>query len=331
MSSLIVHFTVFRSRPLHGLVEVIEPIYQLFNCLFNINCFYFKDGSSRKLPINGRQYISPNGTLHISKVNKKEDEGSFECEVQQENGPLAKARIHLKVISKFLIVKYIINSPHYFIAGPRIDNFTFASNLEEGMRSVAICAVISGDSPIRISWLKDGIQLMSGSTDSNTLDFKIEMVNEFTSSITFTALKRKHAGRYTCIASNPAASDQHSADLKVNVAPLWLMEPKDIVAISGQRIVIDCQAEGIPESQIRWKMESFDTSSVTTRNGVTTGSDSNELMYQKSNSNSAGNSNAFHAVISNPHIQILENGSLFIKDVQREDHRRYMCSGKFQM
>lgn len=80
------------------------------------------------------------------------------------------------------------------------------------MRSVAVCAVIAGDSPIRIKWLKDGVQL----SVANSVDYKIEMLNEFTSSITFMALKRKHAGRYTCIASNMASSDQHSADLKVN-------------------------------------------------------------------------------------------------------------------
>lgn len=81
------------------------------------------------------------------------------------------------------------------------------------MRSVVMCAVIAGDPPIRISWLKDGQPL---SALSMAKDRKIEMVNEFTSSITFTALKRKHAGRYTCIASNLAASNHHYADLKVN-------------------------------------------------------------------------------------------------------------------
>lgn len=78
------------------------------------------------------------------------------------------------------------------------------------MRSVAVCAVIAGDPPIRIRWYKDGVQLGSSA------DMKIEMVNEFTSSLTFTALKRRHVGRYTCTASNTAFSDQHSAELKVN-------------------------------------------------------------------------------------------------------------------
>ncbi|XP_075585762.1 uncharacterized protein LOC124494681 isoform X5 [Dermatophagoides farinae] len=294
-----------------GAVKVHTPnLTVLSGADINLNCPFYgypiktiswfgKDGSQRKLPTNGRQHISPNGTLHISKINKKEDEGTYECEVAfaSNKESTSRTKLHLNVIT-----------------GPRIDNFTFAPNLEEGMRSVVVCAVISGDSPIHIHWLKDGQPLTSSG------DRKIEMVNEFTSSITFTALKRRHVGRYTCIASNMAASDRHYADLRVNVAPIWLFEPEDIIAISGQMLVINCQAEGIPEPQVRWKVEG---------NDFLDNNNNAKKLQPKSIpeiSNSNSNSNSFHAVISNPHMQILENGSLIIKEVNRDDHRRYMCS-----
>lgn len=105
------------------------------------------------------------------------------------------------------------------------------------------------------------------------------------------------------------------------VAPIWLIEPKDIVAISGQMLVINCQAEGIPEPQIRWKVES---SKSTSRNG----SKYSQSQTMDIKSSNGKNSNPYHAVISNPHIQILENGSLIIKEVNKEDDRGYMCSGK---
>lgn len=154
--------------------------------------------------------------MNGSKINKKEDEGTYECEVAfaSNKDSTSRTKLHLNVISKFcpILFKSLYETRYLylFLAGPRIDNFTFAPNLEEGMRSVVVCAVISGDSPIHIHWLKDGQPLTSSG------DRKIEMVNEFTSSITFTALKRRHVGRYTCIASNMAASDRHYADLRVN-------------------------------------------------------------------------------------------------------------------
>ena len=96
------------SRPSSGLAVV--SVLMMFN-LMNIKTLILLlsiDGSSRKLPINGRQHISPNGTLHIAKVNKKEDEGSYECEVQQESGLVAKTKVHLKVISKFLLIEMVL-------------------------------------------------------------------------------------------------------------------------------------------------------------------------------------------------------------------------------
>jgi len=35
-------------------------------------------------------------------------------------------------------------------AKPKIDPFEFSRNLEEGMRAVAVCAVVSGQSPVEI-------------------------------------------------------------------------------------------------------------------------------------------------------------------------------------
>lgn len=89
--------------------------------------------------------------------------------------------------------------------------------------------------------------------------------------------------------------------------------------MSGQHLLIDCQAEGIPEPQIRWKVETSASSS--------TGKLASDVL-RSGGGGGAANSNSFHAVISNAHMQTLENGTLLIKEVNRDDHRRYMCSGK---
>jgi hypothetical protein len=90
--------------------------------------------------------------------------------------------------------------------------------LEEGMRLVVICAVLAGDSPISINWLKDGHPL--------TDDLKVEMVNEFTSSITFNCLRTKHSGQYTCIANNNVAQTNYSSVLTVNSMNKYLSTVK---------------------------------------------------------------------------------------------------------
>ena len=292
----------------------------------------FLEGANRKLPLNGRQHISSNGSLHLSKLNPKEDEGSYECEVHQDGTTPVKSKFFLNIQSKFFVLNSIPNSELNFSspAPPRINNFSFPANLEEGMRIMTICDVIAGDSPMRISWLKDGLPI--DDLDSKGSGFKITLLNDFTSSITFMALRRQHAGRYSCIAQNGASITQHSADLHVNVASAWLIEPKDISAVAGQRLSIDCQAEGIPEPQIRWKMEAFSMEPLPMSSlyGVRPDKRSNFIASKgEHQSDNDDPSLTFHAVISNPHMQILENGTLLIKEVRKDDHRRYMCSGKF--
>ena len=50
----------------------------------------------------------------------------------------------------------------------------------------------------------------------NDLGISLTTVDEFTSSISFPKLETRHSGNYTCVASNAAAEDQHSANLAVN-------------------------------------------------------------------------------------------------------------------
>ncbi|KAH8026100.1 hypothetical protein HPB51_015449 [Rhipicephalus microplus] len=131
--------------------------------------------------------------------------------------------------------------------GPKVDPFKFPSDLEEGMRTVVVCVVIDGDPPVFIGWLKDGRPLGSD------LGAHTEMLNAFTSSLTFHSVGPQHSGNYTCVARNPAAAVNRSATMTVKVPPYWRKQPTDKAGILGESIIIDCQADGVPHPQIRWK------------------------------------------------------------------------------
>ena len=65
----------------------------------------------------------------------------------------------------------------------------------------------------------------------NDLGISLTAVDEFTSSLSFPRLQTTHSGNYTCVASNAAANDQHSANLAVNSesislsAAVFLIQP----------------------------------------------------------------------------------------------------------
>ncbi|XP_023234043.1 Down syndrome cell adhesion molecule homolog [Centruroides sculpturatus] len=175
------------------------------------------------------------------------------------------------------------------MAPPVLEPFFFPNDLTEGKRASVACVVSAGDLPIQIRWLKDGQSL------SKDLHATITMATEFTSLLSVLSVSQHHNGNYTCIASNPAAQTNYTAVMVVRVPPKWSKEPNDKSVVMGQAVLFDCQAQGFPEPVIRWKKSGGDSETD------------------------------FQVIISSQNIQILENGSLSIKESIKEDEGNYMC------
>ncbi|KAH6936506.1 hypothetical protein HPB50_018450 [Hyalomma asiaticum] len=173
---------------------------------------------------------------------------------------------------------------------PVVSPFSFPDDLTEGKRAGAACIVSDGDLPITIEWFKDGRPLDAA------LEASVAKANDYTSFLSFTGVLQLHSGNYTCVASNPAASANYTAPMLVQVPPRWRQEPVDKATIMGQAVTFDCQADGFPVPVIRWK---------------------------KANRSEGGRQ--FSVIISNANVQILENGSLSIREADTTDAAHYMC------
>jgi len=77
------------------------------------------------------------------------------------------------------------------------------------MRAQATCLVQEGDTPITVTWLKDGIQMSSSPA------IHISHINEFTSILVIEQAESIHSGNYTCAATNAARTSYSSALLSV--------------------------------------------------------------------------------------------------------------------
>lgn len=139
---------------------------------------------------------------------------------------------------------------------PVITPFAFNDPVQENQRPSLTCTIVSGDSPVTISWLKDG-QLLS-QPQAQARKILILKPDLDTSMLKFNSVKLEHAGNYTCVAKNPLGQQSYSAQLIVRAEPRWLREPllEPIVATRGQTIVIDCQTAGYPKPQQTWKIKS---------------------------------------------------------------------------
>ncbi|XP_063224750.1 cell adhesion molecule Dscam2-like [Bacillus rossius redtenbacheri] len=180
------------------------------------------------LPSHLRQKVLSNGTLLVRQVDGSSDKGEYLCTVTNQQGQSAQGRVYLDVMKP-----------------PKITPFQFSNELQKGMRTQASCSIMSGDFPISISWRKDGAPL------PQEPDVQAQQ-HEFVSNLLFRNLAARHSGHYTCIASNPAATANHTAKLVVRVPPAWVAEPRDVSALFQQPASLHCQASGYPEPAISW-------------------------------------------------------------------------------
>ncbi|KAH7953228.1 hypothetical protein HPB49_006296 [Dermacentor silvarum] len=227
----------------------------------------------RDLPHNERQRAFENGTIVITDVTREADEGVYTCRATTPKQEDSKD-LNVKIIKKTVL-----------------NPFNFPKTLAEGMQVVITCSVRSGDTPIKIWWLKDGVPF-----SKTQLNIQEASLGDLGSNLVFNEVGRAHNGRYTCVAENDGGITNHTAELVVFVPPKWKIEPSDKSSIVRSRVTFDCQAEGHPPPLIRWK--------------IALGDDAGK---------------AFKSIISNYHMQMFENGSLIINDVEPKDAGQYLC------
>lgn len=71
------------------------------------------------------------------------------------------------------------------------------------------CAVAKGDTPLEIEWLFEGRKI----TQSD--EISITKSGQKISMLSIDSVHPRHAGNYTCLASNRAGTAEHTSELKV--------------------------------------------------------------------------------------------------------------------
>ncbi|KAI5735593.1 hypothetical protein M8J77_020362 [Diaphorina citri] len=170
-----------------------------------------------------------NSMLVIDSVSARHS-GNYSCTVRN------------MVAEDTQVQRLIVNVP------PKIESFAFPfDGLPEGARTRVICGVTHGDPPLTIRWLKDGKPL------SPRFPVNVSDLDSFSSLLSINSVSAAHSGEYTCVASNTAAQARYSSKLQVKVPPRWVVEPSDVHEERNRAIMLNCQAEGVPEPTVVWK------------------------------------------------------------------------------
>ncbi|XP_029035702.2 Down syndrome cell adhesion molecule-like protein Dscam2 isoform X29 [Osmia bicornis bicornis] len=230
---------------------------------------------TRVLPINRKQKVFPNGTLIIENVERMSDQATYTCVARNAQGYSARGTLEVQVM-----------------VAPQILPFMFGDEPSNWGELISVtCSVTKGDQPLEISWAFNGTPIDS----QHGSDVVIASTNKKNSVLTIESVAARHAGEYTCSASNRAGATTHSAQLTVNVPPRWILEPTDKAFAQGSDARVECKADGFPKPQVTWKRAAGDTPG-----------DYTDLK------------------LSNPDISV-EDGTLSINNIQKTNEGYYLC------
>ncbi|CAL7934268.1 unnamed protein product [Xylocopa violacea] len=238
---------------------------------------------TRVLPINRKQKVFPNGTLIIENVERMSDQATYTCVARNAQGYSARGTLEVQVM-----------------VGPQLAPFTFGDEAANaGEMATVQCAVIKGDLPVRIVWSLNGrpidVGRASGDHSYDIPDVVVTRSSKRISTLTIDSVAARHAGEYSCTATNAAGSATHTSVLSVNVPPRWILEPTDKAFAQGSDARVECKADGFPKPQVTWKKAAGDTPG-----------DYTDLK------------------LSNPDISV-EDGTLSINNIQKTNEGYYLC------
>ncbi|XP_035901256.1 Down syndrome cell adhesion molecule-like protein Dscam2 isoform X40 [Anopheles stephensi] len=172
---------------------------------------------------------------------------------------------------------------------PKIVPFSFGEEtMNSGDSGSVQCNVLSGDFPLSIRWYFNGYLIDDHTVTITSIGKRLSVLN-------IDSVHGRHAGNYTCEAQNKADTVSFTTELLVNVPPRWILEPTDKAFAQGSNAKVECKADGFPKPQVTWKKAVGDTPG--------------EYKDLRSNDSS---------------IRV-EEGSLFIQNIQKSNEGYYLC------
>ncbi|XP_055939188.1 cell adhesion molecule DSCAML1-like isoform X11 [Argiope bruennichi] len=193
------------------------------------------------------------------------------------------------MLKKFwkIIIWSILASLISGISSFKIQPFSFPATSIIGKRVTTTCSTTTGGK-VEFKWLKNGKEIIKNGK-INVRSFP-ELSN-----LIIDPLSEEDSGNYTCVASARGYSESYTTVLEVLIPPMWKISPSDVEAVNGDSVALNCYGTGRPEPITIW-------------------------------SRISGLSMEYMQISNSEQYELQKNGSLILKDIQKDLEGMYKCN-----
>ncbi|TNN03117.1 hypothetical protein fugu_000146 [Takifugu bimaculatus] len=182
-------------------------------------------------------FVLPNGTLHIRKVGPK-DSGNYECTASNAVGADKRTvRVKIEGLAESEKTRIVSTSPSL-------------TTVHYG-RDLHLRCSVTGTPPPIVIWRTPSKKLVDMHF---SFDRRLKVHSNGTLSVQ--AVTEKDAGDYLCITRNKVADDYRLLRVSVTTKPAKIerRQPLNHMVSLGKTLKVDCQASGLPDPIVHWKL-----------------------------------------------------------------------------
>ncbi|KAL3275369.1 hypothetical protein HHI36_020136 [Cryptolaemus montrouzieri] len=198
--------------------------------------------NEKEIDMSNHKYsMMEDGSLMIKNANL-EDKGFYECLAKNYDG---------KVKSRPARMVFVDETTKNYGRPTIIQKPASVSSTNGAAYAQLICRSVGNPQPI-ITWSFNGVQLITSDKYNIAPD----------GTLTIRPVEFSDHGTYTCLARNSYGSERAEANIIINSAPVFTVQPENIAASIGSTIKLECIAVASPPPEIIWYKD--DTEVVST-------------------------------------------------------------------
>ncbi|KAA0707192.1 Neural cell adhesion molecule L1 [Triplophysa tibetana] len=200
---------------------------------------HWMDKRLRHIQQNERVIQGLDGNLYFSHVIVEDNREDYTCNTQFPSARIImlKDPIKLTVVASNSVLRN--RRPQMLRPTGSRSSYLVLSG-----QTLELECIVQGLPSPKIQWIRIDGSLSESRSSKDSFDRILRFRN----------INESDSGEYQCTATNVQGIATHTYSITVEAAPYWIKEPKSQLYAPGEKVELECSADGIPKPAVTWSI-----------------------------------------------------------------------------